>query len=347
MNSTVSAVRIHGTNGGKGRNSNEASASVARKLWLVAELLLRGRVSLGTYEALHRQGYRTFQRDLQQLRSVLRTHGFEISAIKQQQYVELTRNGSGTKPKFAAGDGASRLIAAIAVALGEPIRAALSVAGEEADPFYTFAMPRLVDGTRIAELCKFFREAAFSSGGRAIVAFDYRGANRNERTRRAVEPYRMLVRSGIFYLLAYDRGQRGWRYFALDRIEGKPRRDGTASADRTIPVQYASPDAVGFIKGDRAAHRVTVKLSPRVAASATARRWQKGQEVKLLLDGSAEISFVVTDEAEVIRWALGFGNDAEIIAPESAKRSAVALTQEIAARYASAQSAPTRRRSRP
>lgn len=313
------------------RNPNEATASVARKLWLLVELFIRGRVTFSVYHDLHRQEFRSFQRDLQQLRAALKPHGFTVSRVEQHAFVELSRSRTAAGTKVPA-DETARLIGAIAAALGEPITAALHVSAEAPDPFFTFAMPELVNGTRIAELATFFREAAFSSGGRAIIAFSYRGANRGERTSRQVEPYRLLVRSGIFYLLGYDRRRRAWRFFALDRIEGTPRREGTAGPDRTIPPEYLSPDTIGFIKGERP-RKITVRLSPRVAAGATARKWQHAQQSVSFPDGSAEIAFTVTDEGEVIRWVLGFGADAQVIAPAGAVHAAASLVREIAMTY--------------
>lgn len=320
------------------RNPNEASAAVARKLWLLIELVQHGRVSFTAYEDLHRRDYRSFQRDLQQLRAIGRDHGFELSPIREKAYVELV-SFAAVQTRKNAQDGTSRLIGAIASALGEPIRDELkSVAAEGGfDPFYTFAMPQLIEGTRVAEIAGMLREAAHSDGGRAIVAFRYRAMGERKTIERRVEPYRLLVRSGCFYLVGYDLSRRGWRSFALDRIEGKPRRDGTALQQRTIPAEYASSDVIGFIKG-RTAKEVTVRVSPRVAVSATARRWQSNQWVAPLLDGSAEITFRVADETEVIRWALGFGAEAQIVSPPSAVRTAAAVAQAIAAEYTEATS---------
>jgi len=320
---------------GHRRNPNEASASVARKLWLLVELIRHGRVAFASYADLFRRDFRSFQRDLQQLRAIGRQQEFELSPIREREYVEILnfkRNGRAQAPE----NGTARLIGAMAAALGEPLRAELrAVTGDAVDdPFYAFAMPQLVEGTRVAKIALMLREAASSLAGRAIVEFKYHGQNDRLAGVRRVEPYRLLVRSGCFYLVAYDLKRRAWRNFALDRIEGMPRRVGTVQAERTIPPAYASRDAVGFMKNDRTARAVTVRVSPRVAASATARRWQDGQTVKFLLDGSAEITFVVADETEIVRWALGFGPEARIVAPPSAVKTAERIVAEIAAEYA-------------
>ena len=54
---------------------NEASAAVARKLWLLVELIRRRHITYAEYARIHERDYRTFQRDLQQLRRLGETSG--------------------------------------------------------------------------------------------------------------------------------------------------------------------------------------------------------------------------------------------------------------------------------
>ncbi len=109
---------------------------------------------------------------------------------------------------------------------------------------------------------------------------------------------------------------------------------GTCTTTRTLPPEYASDDVIGFIKGTGKRVDVTVELSPRVAATATARRWQSEQRIERLDDGRARMSFIVSDIGEVVRWTLGFGADARIIAPPEAVLRARELLAAITMLYA-------------
>ena len=142
----------------------------------------------------------------------------------------------------------------------------------------------------------------------------------------------MLARSGRYFLIGYDVAPRkGWRYFALDRIVRKPTRAGTFRP-RPIPPAYLACDAVGMLQRGSATE-VTVWLSPVVAASTISRRWQCAQQVTKRADGSAEITFTVGDVDEVIRWSLGFGPEARVIAPERAVAAARRTVEDVRARY--------------
>jgi len=96
---------------------------------------------------------------------------------------------------------------------------------------------------------------------------------------------------------------------------------------------YDSSDVVGCIKSGGAPTAVTVRLSATVAASATSRRWQTMQRTTLGTDGSAEITFEVSDIGEIVRCAMGFGADATIVAPDAAVVLAAETARAIAATY--------------
>lgn len=77
---------------GKRRKSpNELSDVAARKIWLLLELIRRGRVTYTEYRARHGRDFRSFQRDLQQLRAIGKKSGFSVSRIKGGNGVELER----------------------------------------------------------------------------------------------------------------------------------------------------------------------------------------------------------------------------------------------------------------
>jgi predicted DNA-binding transcriptional regulator YafY len=50
-------------------------------------------------------------------------------------------------------------------------------------------------------------------------------------------------------------------------------------------------------------------------------------------NGSATMTFTVSDVGEVIRWALGFGAEAKVVSPPSALQRARKIAQQIAVSY--------------
>lgn len=323
-----------GKSNGKRRSANVASDATERKLVMMFELLTKRRIRFSSYEKSFKRDFRSFQRDLQQIREIGKTSGFKISTIKDQQYVTLlsldARNTSLNREsgRFEA------LLASMAAALGEPIsREFGSRVGADVahDDFFSFVGPKLIEGTNVADVCATLREANSGPMGRAKVNFGYPDANGNT-SAREVEPYGVIVRSGLFYLLGYDCGRRDWRLFAVDRFTSKPVKAGSCLTKRIVPERYLSEDFIGFFQGPKRTD-VTIELAARVAASVTARQWQAGQRVEKLSNRRAQITFTVSDIEEVVRWALGYGADARVIAPPEAVTIAAKLCETIAAAY--------------
>jgi predicted DNA-binding transcriptional regulator YafY len=322
----------------KRKSTNEASEATKRKLALVVELLTQRRVRFSSYHTKFGKGLRTFQRDLQQIEKIGETSGFKLGGVKDGEVVELVALDGRTKNLNNDSKRLERILATMAEALGEPIVRELgsrASASAERDDFFSFAAPKLIEGTAVADICATLREACMSPTGRAAVRFRFAGAGKEGVSEREVEPYGVLGRSGKFYLIGYDRGRRGWRIFAIHRFASKPVKAGTCTTTRIVPETYLSGDVIGFIKGTKRLD-ITLELAANVAPSVTCQQWQADQRVEKLADGRAQITFAASDIDEVVRWALGFGVDARVIAPPEAVERARAIAAEILGSYRSA-----------
>lgn len=313
------------------RGPSDPTAEQTRLLWIFAALLRYGQVDFLSHHRAFEVSERTYNRDIARLRKIGQVCNFKLTPQKQGR-VRLAEIAHHDRSLFDHSTELAELVRVVSEALGGPVRAALSPLASDArskrEPFLRIIAPRLVESSAAARVFDALKSAA---GARARVEFRYVGANRKE-TSRTVEPYAVVLRSGRFYLVAYDPAPRkGWRRFALDTIREPVRRAGTFKP-RTIPDDAIPRDAVGlFSKGT--AIPVTIALSPAVAASATCRVWQIGQKVIEQEDGSALITLRVEEPAEAIRWALGFGPEAKVVSPPSAVAEARSIAERIRATY--------------
>ncbi len=218
------------------------------------------------------------------------------------------------------------LIRDAAHALGAPVEHQIESLENGEPPeerrFLHFLTPTLREGSRVSQT---FEELKAAWGNNARVTFRYSGKERR------LEPACVFVRSGRYYLLGRDPNSRSWKYYALDAIEPPIKRAGSFTP-QPIPERYQREDTLGFFQGT-GEERVSVWISPAIAPSATSRVWQRQQEIEMHEDGSATMTFTVSDAGEVIRWALGFGAEAKIVAPPSAVTRARETSREILALY--------------
>lgn len=315
----------------RGHETGEASESVARKIWLLLELLRSRHVLFSEYTALHDRDRRSFQRDLQQLRVIGKTAGFTISKLENGDRVRLESFDAAPRRLDDARPPLLRLLAELARSLGGPIQGELGKLVENApdgEVFLHVQAPQLVEGSHAKRVYQRLKEAWSSPAGRALVRFRYQGA-RGKPEERLIDPYRVVVRSGRYFLIGYDQARRGWRRFALDAIIDIPAKAGTSHSTRSIPDEYCAGDVLGFISTPGRRVAVTVEFAPAVAASAASRIWQDGQKIERIAGGGVRITIEVGDVSEAVRWAFGFGADARIVAPPAAMAAARSLAERL------------------
>ena len=314
------------------RPKDDPSEAAARKIGLLLQLLRDDYINVVAYLGQHGKNERTFQRDLRQLRTLGEHLGFSISQIKDGQ-VRLI--GFDRRPRRLPDERPAllRLLAEFGRSLGPPVQEQLGPIADSqqaSDSFLRIQTPGLVAGSRVSAVYGALLDAATSPGGRCYVRFSYLNA-RGTLSERTAEPHHVVVRSGRYYLVAYDVGRRDWRTFALDAIDGIPVKAGTVQSTRTVPAKYLSDDVLGFIKDDSPRVDVTIELNANVAASVTSRSWQQDQRIENLADGRARITVWVSNIAEAVRWAFGFAPDATVVAPPQAVALARSLAEQLAA----------------
>ena len=191
------------------------------------------------------------------------------------------------------------------------------------------------------------RAAAFAFLQRAqrdsrTVQFAYIDKH-GRRSDRTVDPYGFVVSAGRAYLVGHDHARRARRVFALDGISrhrlGVRRFEPPADFDIEA---FAARSISGIMHADAPVH-VTVRFSPVVAGAAKAERIVRERRIEERADGAVDITYAVDDPAELVRWTLRWGAEAEVVAPPEIRASAGQLAREIAARYARADGTTRRR----
>lgn len=136
---------------------------------------------------------------------------------------------------------------------------------------------------------------------------------------RTIHPYALMRSGSGWYAVAHCSRRNDVRAFRVDRM-----LSATLLAESfTIPADF-DPD-VWVTNGGRVYRadeetEVVIRYSPRIA------RWirEKGP-VEEMEDGSVVVRYRVADTDWAVRHALQHGVDAEIVAPESVRRSVVAM----------------------
>lgn len=142
------------------------------------------------------------------------------------------------------------------------------------------------------------------------LSLDYRAGAAAETSTRTVHPYGLVFTSGMWYLVAHCERSEGLRFFRLDRVEQISATEELFSAPGDFSIDAVLADR-GLVDAPNA-EVMTVRYSPRVA------RWIAEREGRPVdADGSITLEHTVADAQWAIRHVLQYGDEAEILEPES------------------------------
>ncbi len=128
-----------------------------------------------------------------------------------------------------------------------------------------------------------------------------------------LSPVKLLEHRGGLYLYAKPEDQANLRLLDLDLFESAT-LTGTNS-EHLVDIDYAASLAATFDLEADAPVQATIRFSSAVAKQATSRHIGICQSTKTQADGSTILTIGSRNLRDLIRWALSWGPDAEIIAP--------------------------------
>jgi predicted DNA-binding transcriptional regulator YafY len=164
------------------------------------------------------------------------------------------------------------------------------------------------------------------------LSFTYYSPATEEKSKRTVEPYHLFNYMGTWHIIGYCHLRKDIRDFALSRIS----ETKVLTEPFKIPTDFDFKkyflSTFGLYKG-KSTKEVTLRFKPEKSKWIKDQIWHKDQKVKLLKDGSLEISFPVSDFSEIKREILKHGDAVMVIKPESLRKSIKSEAINIAKIY--------------
>jgi predicted DNA-binding transcriptional regulator YafY len=160
----------------------------------------------------------------------------------------------------------------------------------------------------------------------------YYSASRDREDTRDIDPYHLTLHDGGLYLVAHCHLRDDLRIFAVERMRTVELTCRRFEVPRAFdPAKYLA-GAWGMLRGDAVTVRVIFARS--LARYIRERVWHASQKLRELADGRVEMTLSVADTREVRRWILGFGVEAEVVAPEALREGLRREAEQMAGRGA-------------
>lgn len=166
---------------------------------------------------------------------------------------------------------------------------------------------------------------------RQVLEIVYYATYRNETECRRIEPLIVQETTGSWYVWAWCRLRKDYRYFALQRIKEwkvlketfshRPDADKKLIlAERTFQLEERHPPITVRIQFDELAARYVKE-----------KKWHEDQKISEHSDGSIDLEFATMSLEETKRWVLFYGSHASVLEPvELRKMVHGELTQALA-----------------
>ena len=178
---------------------------------------------------------------------------------------------------------------------------------------------------------------------RRIAFLTYRSLRATEPVTYDVYPYGLTYHRGSLYLVGQAPQHNAIRHWKVDRIEAVELQDLRFTAPEGFDLARHFAQSFGVYQGDGAVH-VKVRFSPTVARYVQESAWHASQRLAPQKDGALLAEFDLDGTAEIKRWILSFGKEAEVLEPEEFRRDIAAELGAIVELYATRPSGQRGRR---
>lgn len=167
---------------------------------------------------------------------------------------------------------------------------------------------------------------------RRTIRTRYYSASRDAEDEREIDPYHLTLYSGGLYLIGHCHRRREPRIFAVERMRSVVLTDARFEVPASFDPRRYLDETWGILRG--ALVTVKVAFARPLAPYIRERHWHPSQTFRDLEDGRLELTLRVADTLEVRRWILGYGVQAEVLAPSSLREALRAEAQALADRLA-------------
>jgi len=163
------------------------------------------------------------------------------------------------------------------------------------------------------------------------LAIHYSKQHDDSGSERCIDPLKLINYQGRWYLLAWCGLRREKRIFHLSRIS-RIRVTNQAVQHTLDPSDTYLTEVFGIFKGT-VRFTATIALTGRAAETVREQHWHPDQQIEATTTGIL-LRLPVADDRELIMKVLQFGDEAEVIAPETLRNTIKEKITRMARHYA-------------
>lgn len=177
-----------------------------------------------------------------------------------------------------------------------------------------------------------FQDVLGALAQRQRLRISYHGRRRDELSERTISPQRLTQYRNSWYLDAWCHSAQGLRSFALERIKDLERTDESVREVSEKQMSAHFDQSYGIFSGP-AKHLAELRFSPEMSRWISDESWHPDQRGSFDSDGSWRMSVPFSHSRELIMDILRYGNDVEVLGPDSLRDTVKQIISSMAEQY--------------
>lgn len=157
-----------------------------------------------------------------------------------------------------------------------------------------------------------------------VLALNYFAQHSQELTKRYAEPVGIFFLSGYWHLIAWCRLRNAYRDFRIDRIKNLVVTDEYFTSEHPTLKDYIKQTA-----RERQMERVVINVNKAIHSHLEHQKYYSGFVSEKMVGNFIEMTFLTTSLEGFARWLMMFGDEAEIIEPDSLKDRIRSIAEDI------------------
>ena len=157
-----------------------------------------------------------------------------------------------------------------------------------------------------------------------ILTIKYFASHSQEDTKRDIEPVGIFYISSYWHLIAYCRLRNAYRDFRIDRIRNLTVTDEHFAAEHPTLKDYITKTAK-----EQHLEEVVIRVEKKIHRYLDGQKFYSGFISEKEVDGKIEMMFLCDSLTHFARWYMMFGDEAEIVTPDSLKECVVKIAENI------------------
>lgn len=163
------------------------------------------------------------------------------------------------------------------------------------------------------------------------ICFDYIDSD-GKGSRRIVSPQQLVRYKDNWYLDAWCHTQNGLRIFSLDSISNTHFKNTEYKEIAHATLQETFGTSYGIFSG-KAANIAKIIFTGKAARYANREKWHPEQKLSFINESSIQLEIPYNNPSELLRMILYWGDDAQVIAPDTLRAEIAAMIFAMAAHY--------------